>query len=462
MPRARFASTPLRRLRLALPLTLALASFGAVTARTTDARADMSESERKANARTLFFEGTKLQDAGKYQEALEKLEAAQRLYDAPTHLLHVAECQALTGKLVEAAETYRQLARTRLAPGAPEAFVQAQQQGAAELPPLEARIPKLAVSTQPEARQLKNLEVRLNNEPMPVELVGVSRGVNPGKYTLTASAEGYREQKPEEIEVKERENRTVVVQMVADASAHGAVAGAAGAAGTEPGTTPTTPPSTMKPQPKQGTDVGLILGVGPGLYFPTGDAAHNVPMKRVAGFGPGVEGRIGLRLSLFYMGLSLDYAYLGSKAAGAADGKLSTSTLGVQLFAGLQTSPKKVAFIAEFGTGIRSFSTSNDRGTSITGGGLQFSAAAGVAVPVGPLKIVPKVGYYVGVIGSSTPLTCATGSDSALCGGLSNLQIDSFTGVGSSGLTTFGMGLLQLNVWFPIDFRKDPPKEAAN
>ena len=37
-------------------------------------------------------------------EALRRFEAAQSLFDAPTHLLHIAECQALTGKLVEAQE----------------------------------------------------------------------------------------------------------------------------------------------------------------------------------------------------------------------------------------------------------------------------------------------------------------------------------------------------------------------
>ena len=52
----------------------------------------------------------------------------------------LAECEAALGKLVESAETYRTLTRTPLPPGAPNAFVQAQAQGAAELTQVEPRI----------------------------------------------------------------------------------------------------------------------------------------------------------------------------------------------------------------------------------------------------------------------------------------------------------------------------------
>ena len=76
---------------------------------TTSARAQMSDTEKKAAARAAYQEGVKLQDEGKASEALVRFESAQKLFSAPTHLLHIAECQALTGRLVEASETYETL-----------------------------------------------------------------------------------------------------------------------------------------------------------------------------------------------------------------------------------------------------------------------------------------------------------------------------------------------------------------
>src|SRR5262249_40398378 len=76
--------------------------FASIALFASRADAQMSEGEKKAAARAAYQEGVQLQDQGKPAEALARFEAAQGLYDAPTHLLHIAECQALTGKLVEA------------------------------------------------------------------------------------------------------------------------------------------------------------------------------------------------------------------------------------------------------------------------------------------------------------------------------------------------------------------------
>src|SRR5688572_16536769 len=115
------------------------------------ASAQMSEGEKKAAARAAYMAGVQLQDQGKPAEALVKFEGAQKLYDAPTHLLHIAECQALLGKLVEASETYQSMIVKPLPAGAPEVFQQAVDQAKAEAPALRARIPTLKVTTKPPA-----------------------------------------------------------------------------------------------------------------------------------------------------------------------------------------------------------------------------------------------------------------------------------------------------------------------
>src|SRR5882672_5566746 len=54
-----------------------------------DPSPQMSESERKASARALYAEGVQLQERADCQHALPRFESAERLYDAPTHLLHI-------------------------------------------------------------------------------------------------------------------------------------------------------------------------------------------------------------------------------------------------------------------------------------------------------------------------------------------------------------------------------------
>ena len=154
---------------------------------------DMSESERKATARAAFLEGVKLQESGNCAEALPRLEAAQKLFDAPTHLLHIGQCQAASGKLVEAAETYETLARKPLQKDAPEVFRQAQDEAKKELAAIKPRIPTLRVQITPAPSSLSSLVVKLNGNAIPNEVLGIARPVNPGKYKVTVWAAGYKE-----------------------------------------------------------------------------------------------------------------------------------------------------------------------------------------------------------------------------------------------------------------------------
>lgn len=173
----------------------------------------MSESERKAAARAAFIEGVQLQEKGNAAEALARFEAAQKLYDAPSHQLRIAQTQAATGKLVEAQETYESLTRRDLPPGAPEVFREAQETGKKELAALKPRIPSLRLQVQPAPSSLKNLTIAVNDKPTPVELVGIARPVNPGTYKITASATGYKLAAPIEVELKEGTSKTVDVKL---------------------------------------------------------------------------------------------------------------------------------------------------------------------------------------------------------------------------------------------------------
>lgn len=172
---------------------------------------EMSDTEKRSSARAAYEEGLALQDKGQCSEALQRFQTAQRLYDAPTHLLHLAQCQAATGKLLDAQETYETLSRAKLDAQAPDAFVKAKDQATAELPAVKARVPTLKILTTPPAAKLEGLVINVNGAKMPVDLVGVARPMNPGSYSLQATA-GTRKASME-IDLKEREAKAVTLKL---------------------------------------------------------------------------------------------------------------------------------------------------------------------------------------------------------------------------------------------------------
>jgi hypothetical protein len=154
--------------------------------------AEMSESERKATARAAYLEGIKLQEGGDHAGAIARFEIAQKYFQAPTHLLHLGQCQAASGKLVEAHETYEALTRVSLAKDAPEAFRQAHDDGKKALAALKPRIPTLKIQLAPPPSSLTSLVVKLNGNTVPNEVLSIARPVNPGKYSVMVWATGYR------------------------------------------------------------------------------------------------------------------------------------------------------------------------------------------------------------------------------------------------------------------------------
>jgi hypothetical protein len=173
----------------------------------------MSDSERKASARAAYQEGVDLETQKSWQEALARFQFAQRLVDAPTHLLHIAQCMVMLGKLVEAQESYETLTHRELAAGAPEPFRDAVETGRRELADLQPRIPTLRIEVRPAPSTLRNLALTINGRPLPVEVIGIARPINPGTYLVSATAWGIPPAKPVQITLGERDARTVQVAL---------------------------------------------------------------------------------------------------------------------------------------------------------------------------------------------------------------------------------------------------------
>jgi len=387
---------------------LALAVVVALLFVTTRAHAQMSETEKKAAARAAYQEGVKLQDDGKYADALARFESAQKLFDAPTHLLHIAECQALTGRLVESSETYETLARKTLPAGSPDAFTQAQQQGQAELPALRARIPSLRVTVKPGPQQVQNLQVNVNGVIMPNELLGIARPLNPGTYRFSAQAVGWSTSAPIDVPLGEKEQKSVELTLV-QVQGGGAVV-----------VTPPPPPyaggnaatpERAKPRSDGGggpTSAGMLLGIHGGAVIPTGELANNqkIDTFATAGGGGGID--VYLRLAkMLLLGATFDYASLGApknvSGTGNFDASTHTTYAGVNL--GIIPSVDKVSFIGDLGVGSRTASQKLTQGVvsqESSATGLEFALSAGISIPAGPIRIVPKVGLGVGSFSSAT------------------------------------------------------------
>lgn len=166
--------------------------------------------EVKAGARSAANEGLKAFEAGNYELAIDRFQRANELIRAPTHALFLARAHAKLGHLVLARELYLELDRERLADDAPPPFVQAQQDGRAELEALEPRVPRITVEVVGPGDQ--DAEVIMDDKPVPSALIGLERPVDPGKHKFRASS-GEAKARPVTITVKEGDRKTVSLEL---------------------------------------------------------------------------------------------------------------------------------------------------------------------------------------------------------------------------------------------------------
>ena len=145
--------------------------------------------ENTAAARTLGIEGVQLADAGKCQEAIEKLTRAEALHHAPTILGRLGECQVNVGSIVEGTENLNMVVREQLAPNAPKVFHDAQERAQKVLASATPKIAHLTIRTTP-AQVVANVTV--GGKPVPNALIGAERPTDPGTVEVVATAQGYK------------------------------------------------------------------------------------------------------------------------------------------------------------------------------------------------------------------------------------------------------------------------------
>lgn len=170
-------------------LSLALTSLYVSAPSTAFADEEPSAADM-ASARALGQEGVKLADANNCQEAIDKLARAEKIFHAPTTLGRLGECQVQLGKIVEGTENLNKVVRESLAPGAPAAFLQAQERAKGILATARPKIAKLkiAVAAPPDAQ----MTVKVDGETIPLANLNTNRPIDPGEHNVEATAAGYK------------------------------------------------------------------------------------------------------------------------------------------------------------------------------------------------------------------------------------------------------------------------------
>jgi len=161
---------------------LTAALFAALLLGTAGAHAEEDAATRSA-ARKLAEDGVAALQNGDAATAVQKLEKAHNMLKAPSVALWSARALVKRGLLVEAAERLREASRLPVS-GDAAVQEQAKRDSEKELSDLSPRIPSLviAISGAGDAP----VAVTLDGVPIPRDLLGEDRPVNPGPHHLVA------------------------------------------------------------------------------------------------------------------------------------------------------------------------------------------------------------------------------------------------------------------------------------
>ena len=140
------------------------------------------EGDRSAAAQSLFDEGRRLMDAGRYEEACPKLEESQRLDPAGGTLLNLAACYDAIGRTASSWASYKEALGVAAHDGREDRVEEA----LARISALEAKLSKLRIDVDP--RNPRDLEIRYGDHEIGAAAWGVPVAVDPGKYVVVARA----------------------------------------------------------------------------------------------------------------------------------------------------------------------------------------------------------------------------------------------------------------------------------
>lgn len=242
------------------------------------AHAEEDSATETAAARTLAVDGLKLAQAGKCEEAIPKLERAEKLHHSAIVLSRLGECQVSEGKLVEGTEMLRKVLREPLPANPSPALSKAYERAQTVLDAAKPRISGLTVSVAVPP----GAELRLTVDGLVVasSLVDSELPADPGDHVVEASAPGYLKATAR-VTLGSADKKTVTLKLEADPNAPapvplnagpetnpGPAAQAAPSAAVAPASAP--PPAPAKSPSRAAAYVSWgvgLAGVGVGSVF---------------------------------------------------------------------------------------------------------------------------------------------------------------------------------------------------
>jgi len=231
---------------------------------------------QKAAAESLFDDGLKAMKSGHFNEACPKLEESERIDPAIGTLLYLGECYEKSGRTASAWATFREAASAAQAQGETERTRVAAQRADR----LQPSLSKLTLKVVPETAQIASLRVTRENVVLAKALFGVAIPVDPGKYHIVASADGYQSYEAEIEVLGNADSKTLEIPALAASTTPpvAAAGGPAANAGTENAQATTSVPA-RNPEPDASSGAnGLrtaayvtgalgVVSLGIGTYF---------------------------------------------------------------------------------------------------------------------------------------------------------------------------------------------------
>jgi hypothetical protein len=178
----------------------------------TRASADPSAAD-KETARSLVKEGDRRFEARDYAAAVEAYRGAHAIMDVPTTGIGLGRAQEALGQLVEARDTFLEVARLPRRPREPAVFARVRSEAEQLADALAERIPSIQAEVSGAPATVERT-VRLDDVALAPEVVTLPWKVNPGPHTVTVTAPGYRET-TERVVVTEGQHTTVRLALVA-------------------------------------------------------------------------------------------------------------------------------------------------------------------------------------------------------------------------------------------------------
>jgi len=180
------------------------------------ANAEEDSATEIAAARTLAVDGLKLAQAGKCEEAIPKLDRAEKLHHSAIVLSRLGECQVSEGKLVEGTEMLRKVLREPLPANPSPALSKAYDRAQTVLDAAKPRIAGLTVSvTAPPGAELRLL---VDGVAVASSLVDSELPADPGDHVVEASAPGYLKATAR-VSLGSADKKTVALRLEVDPNA---------------------------------------------------------------------------------------------------------------------------------------------------------------------------------------------------------------------------------------------------